>query len=307
MITYDYIDKIIGECVEGIRVEGDITDIQQAPNGNYYVYANNTLEPGDVVEIKEDNVVYEDLIVLSATDTYFEISENIEFNTENVFVYFEYKPYYMAEKQHKANELLTEYDSGSTRKNKKYPLILLLRPYTEKSKRNGTHVLADLHLAIVSPTKAEWDSEKRHEEVIDPVLTPLFDKFLQALTRHPYISANSIDDLNIEVEVDCYIDGNPLPDKLDGLGVKLSELRFKRKCIELEGYSNVSVIINTDGDGTATPEAGNYRYEKDRNIKLVAEGGTDTFEKWVVNGVEYLTESIIIKTSQNINATAYFI
>jgi Flp pilus assembly protein TadG len=60
-------------------------------------------------------------------------------------------------------------------------------------------------------------------------------------------------------------------------------------------------------NGTTTPSAGTYNYQEGTIVDLYASPNSgNEFVKWIINGVEYLTQSVQVTMNANTTATAYF-
>lgn len=91
------------------------------------------------------------------------------------------QPYYMyGHRQEIANRLL-EMDQDNVYKYKKYPLIALRLDVPEQHK--GGLIDYSLNIAILDFTEKEWNSEQRYENVIKPILIPLYKRFLVELKQ----------------------------------------------------------------------------------------------------------------------------
>lgn len=70
--------------------------------------------------------------------------------------------------------------SGKNKVNEKYPLIALRLDIPEKFYGGVYHY--KLNILIVDFTKTHYNAEQRYESIIKPILTPIFIKFMDALS-----------------------------------------------------------------------------------------------------------------------------
>lgn len=219
-----YVHTIIGECVESIRETGTITGITAGILGQQTITAVNTLAANEVVTI---NSV--DYVVISATSSGFVITSALTF-VEGM-EYESCQPYYLHEKQKKANMMLASLDKGVTDRYKKYPLVLLMRPYTEDYSNPDNVTVSNVQIAIVGETNQEWNADERYLNNITPILDTIYNGLINAMADHDEIIENSIYQIEHRREDECLIDGNPLPDTLDGILLTFTlHLRRKNNC-----------------------------------------------------------------------------
>jgi len=93
-------------------------------------------------------------------------------------------PYYFYGHPIDMNTQMINRDKELATKNKVYPAVALRLPVTEEIK-NGL-VFYTLNIAIFATTNINWDAPKRYDEVIKPVLYPLYELFLDRLKKHGF-------------------------------------------------------------------------------------------------------------------------
>lgn len=76
---------------------------------------------------------------------------------------------------------LDEQNRDTDKKNKKYPLIALRLDTTEKVYDGIWHF--NLNIAIANWTDKNYNAEQRYDQVFEPVLYPLYLRFLEALRQ----------------------------------------------------------------------------------------------------------------------------
>lgn len=205
-----YIHTIISECVSTLRDTAIITGISENSDGSKTIYAINSLEENDVVIIK--NVEY---VARLVTPLSFVIDSSLVFSVGLSFTSM--APYFLHEKQKKANEILSVREQGVIDRFKKYPLVLLVRPWVEDYSNPDVVKVTDIRIIIVNYTDQNWNADERYANNITPKLDSIYDKLLTAMVSHDSIVAYSVHQLNHKREDNCLIDGNPLPDNLDGI------------------------------------------------------------------------------------------
>src|SRR5690242_20108850 len=89
-------------------------------------------------------------------------------------------PYFFYGTPVEINRQMIERDKGST-KGKVYPAIALRLP-TNEDVKNGL-VNYNLNIAILDCTKKEYDAPNRYSNVVEPILFPLYELFLDRLSR----------------------------------------------------------------------------------------------------------------------------
>jgi hypothetical protein len=91
------------------------------------------------------------------------------------------KPYYMYGHRVEINERLLKKNDDKVFKYQKYPLIAL-RWETPEEVSNGM-VEYSLNIVLLANTDKNYTAEQRHENVIKPILTPLYEQFLIEIKR----------------------------------------------------------------------------------------------------------------------------
>jgi len=70
---------------------------------------------------------------------------------------------------------------------------------------------------------------------------------------------------------------------------------------------NLTIVYAGTG-GTSTPAAGTYQYNENQIVDLYANADFGyQFDKWIVEGTQYLTPDIQVTMNQNVTATVYFV
>lgn len=217
---------IIGEVVDAMRETNTITSIES--EGNYYRYTStNTLSKNDYISLISDTETKTDLKVISADSTGFVL--DAEYSATS---YKANAPYYIHEKEVKLANVLTEKTKQETYRWQKYPLITLIHPYTDKRDSNLYGYITSPLVHIITNTNSNDWSDDRYNTNFEPVLFPLYKSFIEQLAAHNKISGNRPQHIEHEKTDLLYIDGNPFPDKMDGITIKLNDLKIltNNKC-----------------------------------------------------------------------------
>jgi hypothetical protein len=99
----------------------------------------------------------------------------------DVLLYWNDVPYYMYGHWQEIVKILMDKENDPIYKYQKYPLIVL-RLDTPEEKKNGM-IMHTLNIAILDFTDANYTAEQRYENVLKPVLYPLYESFLVHLKR----------------------------------------------------------------------------------------------------------------------------
>ncbi len=94
-------------------------------------------------------------------------------------------PYYFYGHPMDINSQMILRDKELTTMGKVYPAVCLRLPVSEEMK--GGLVNYTLNVAILAVTKDTYDTPDRYEQVIKPVLIPLYELFLDRLKKHGFV------------------------------------------------------------------------------------------------------------------------
>jgi hypothetical protein len=78
------------------------------------------------------------------------------------------------------NNTLVEKENSPTFYNKKYPLIMLLQPFTE-GLGDGRVSISDLRIIICTNTESDIKANERYKKTFKPTLIPIYDLFINEL------------------------------------------------------------------------------------------------------------------------------
>lgn len=90
-------------------------------------------------------------------------------------------PYYMYGNRREIAGRLLQKDKDKVLQYKKYPLIALRLDIPEEKKDGMIHYT--LNLAILTMTDKNYTAEERYQQVLKPILYPLYKSFLQHLEK----------------------------------------------------------------------------------------------------------------------------
>lgn len=161
------------KVVESMRSTVKFT-VSSENNGVYTINADHDLNDYDYIKIGES----EYQVTNTAPGSFTFSSSAPIFDGE----FINLKPYSMYGHKLEIANRLRDKDQDSVYKYQKYPLIALSMPFSEDVQKDTVHGLK-LNIAIVDNTSVRYLSEERYENVIKPILEPLYNDFLEAVTR----------------------------------------------------------------------------------------------------------------------------
>jgi hypothetical protein len=81
-------------------------------------------------------------------------------------------------------ELVLSYAQTEQFRKKRYPAVLLLQDFVERSNRSaGMERQVDLQLIIVAESGANYRPEIRYDKVFKPILYPIYEEFMRVINR----------------------------------------------------------------------------------------------------------------------------
>jgi len=133
-------------------------------------------------------------------------------------------PVYIHDHPVKVANRLVERDHNKTLKFQKYPLITLFEDFIQKDGGFEHAYLVDCTILILDYSEKTRNSDERYEQVIKPILHPIYELLLQSIEDSKYIETNGVE----SIDKDMYI----------------------RPAWGEEGkYGNVGLIFNDNTDG----------------------------------------------------------
>ena len=221
------VPKIIGNVVDSMRDEGIYTGFTQVDN-TYTIIVSNELSENEWVNISDGASIFGDFKAINVTTSSFDIVSND--TPPSPGSYKSLEPFYLyGHRREIANRLLMK-DKDSVYKYQKYPLFALRLPISETVTFDSIHETS-LNIAILSYTDKNYNSEQRYQNVITPVLMPLYTEFLDKIRGNSEIMEVGIaehdktDRLFYGIEAlegnESYIFNDPLD------GIELTNLSLK--------------------------------------------------------------------------------
>lgn len=89
-------------------------------------------------------------------------------------------PYFMYGHRSEIAQRLSTLEKDPIKKRQRYPIIILI--LDNPGRRDGDMIRYNLHLAVMTYRKGPINAEQRIVGTIEPILYPIYDKFLSALT-----------------------------------------------------------------------------------------------------------------------------
>lgn len=110
-----------------------------------------------------------------------ETVERFEKIVENINTYgdLDFEVYYEHGHILEIDNTLTEKENSNLY-NKKYPLVMLLQPFTENL-GDGRVSISDLRLIICTNTESDIKANERYKETFKPVLIPIYDQLINEI------------------------------------------------------------------------------------------------------------------------------
>lgn len=181
------IPTIFGQVVDTLRTSGTFTAIAiDGPTGEYiFSAANHGLNADQYIDA--GGIEFK---VKSVTDANtFRTLPDSSGPPSFPGTFKALDPYYLFGHRLDINNRLLQKNKDSVYKYQKYPLIALRLPIPETHNPDGlTNV--SLNVAILALTDQNYKSEERYENVIIPILEPLYDSLVKALRDTSYFSFN---------------------------------------------------------------------------------------------------------------------
>lgn len=202
-----FIPEVIGRIIDSLREDGDYSSWSVA-GSTYTINASNTLEENEWILILDtgvqlfgfeysfpiiftDNVdnmmdvndeLYEGEIfgmfqARNVTGTSFDIVSNVAPPANGGYKSLE--PFYMFGHRREISNRLLQKDKDKIYKSQKYPLFALRLPIIENVTFDNIHDV-ELNIAILAYTDKNYRAPERYENVIHPILMPLYFEFLEA-------------------------------------------------------------------------------------------------------------------------------
>ena len=148
------------------------------------------------------------------------------------------KVYFMQGSLLEITNVLQSYTNSPSYKNKKYPLVILVRDVKEKLNKqlNGLGTSFKCHLLIITLTNPELRSDQREAQNFKPVLLPIFEELINQISKSKLFAMPTVKDMDI-TKWDCYFYGtkenikkNIFNDYVDAIDIESITLNTKNIC-----------------------------------------------------------------------------
>jgi hypothetical protein len=275
---------IMAEIVDSIRDTSTITGV--VADGVYFRYtADNSLSKNDFISITDDTTTHENIKILEADSTSFVIKT--EYSTANIFK--ANAPYFDHEKAQREAEILTNKGKkGHTVAWQRFPLVYLEHPYTTDRENNILSYSLPFNLRLLNNTKSEYYSDDRFDKNYYPILFPIYEDIINAMAESKYFAENDPYYIAHSKTNQLNLDGNPFPDKLDGVLIEFSDIEINalRACepetIPIKRTLTTSVNDNTGG--IISPDSGQRDNNEVVRIITAPDNGYELVETIVNEG-----------------------
>lgn len=174
-----FVPDIIGDIIDTMRETGTFASVVDNGDGTFTINASNSMEPLEWV-----NIAGTDYKVIESTSNDFKIEATAIAAPGS---YKALAPYYLFGHRLDIDRRLTEKDKDSIFMFQKYPLIALRLPIIQDINETDVNEIS-ANMAVFGFTDKNFTSEERYENVIKPVLHPLYEQLLEALRNSSYIS-----------------------------------------------------------------------------------------------------------------------
>ena len=168
-------------------------------------------------------------------------------------------------------------------KGKKFPAVFLRHSFKEQ-RNDYESIVENMTIAFVTNTRFDWKAKNRYENIFDPVLTPIMENFVHALSRYDGI------DWGGEYECKYYPfwgsenDKNVGNDFADAIEITIKDLKILPNC---SGMPVIPPVIV----GAFTSMTGSYIYIVMSSPMAIPNGLHDNVNV-TVNGSEFTPFSI---------------
>ncbi len=147
------------------------------------------------------------------------------------------KVYFMHGTLKEITSVLQAYTNSPTHKDKKYPLVILIRDVKEKvnDQRVGLGSSFKCRLLIVTITNKDYRSDDREIKNFKPILIPIFEELVRQIRKSRLFGMPTLKAMEI-VKWDCYFYGSNVNDKnifndyIDAIDIESISLNTKNLC-----------------------------------------------------------------------------
>jgi hypothetical protein len=213
-----YVHEIIGRIIDEMRKDGSYTSFSNVLT-TYTLQSVNTLVESEWISITG----FEDFQVQNVTSTAFDIISQSD--PPGTGDWNSLEPFYIfGHRREIANRLLMK-DKDGVFKFQKYPLFALRLPITQIVSTDKVQDVS-LNIAILDLTQKNFRSDDRYENVIKPILMPLYLDFFDKLE-------NSFEIMNI---------GTPVHQRVDRLFYGITALEGNEAYIFADPLDGIELV-----------------------------------------------------------------
>ena len=164
------VPEVIGRIVDSMRDDGSYTSWSKVGT-TYTIVAENELLEDEWISLNDFDEFQATNVLSSAFDI---VSDSDPTATGT---YKSLEPFFMFGHRREISNLLLMKDKDKVFKYQKYPLFALRLPIIEDVEQDVHDV--SLNIAILEFTSKNYRAQERYDNVITPILVPLYNEFLQ--------------------------------------------------------------------------------------------------------------------------------
>jgi len=212
------VPDIIGAVVDAMRKTGTYSSFSKVGN-LYSLVSANTLVEGEWITLNGTDE-FQAISVSSSGFDILSLSDPLASGTWKSL-----EPFYLYGVIRELSNILLMKDKDKVFKFQKYPLIALRLPVPQDVAQDSVHDVS-LNVAILAFTEKNFRAPQRYEEVITPILIPLYLDFL----------------LKIEESSDIMTIGTPVHQKVDRLFYGVEALQGNEAYIFNDPLDGIELI-----------------------------------------------------------------
>lgn len=199
----NYID-VINNIVTAMRETGSIVSIVDNADGTYTVTVDDikSLADKEWLTFSGTTNFNKQYAIYSISGDTFKINETKGYASETG-TWTANAPYIIPGHLIDVNEQLTEKDEAPDYKNQKFPLIILALDAPEQKGIPNTDSECEVNLMLCTLTEQNWNVTERRTNNFDPILQPLYDKFIEKLLINKDVRGSIKEDF-LHVKTDAY-------------------------------------------------------------------------------------------------------
>lgn len=164
------VPEVIGRIVDSMRDDGSYTSWSKVGT-TYTIVAENELLENEWISLNDSDEFQVTNVLSSAFDI---VSDS---DPPATGTYKSLEPFFMFGHRREISNRLLMKDKDNVFKYQKYPLFALRLPIIEDVEQDVHDV--SLNIAILEYTSKNYRAQERYDNVITPILVPLYNEFLQ--------------------------------------------------------------------------------------------------------------------------------